>query len=140
MKGLHWKRIAALFIAAIATVVISFSVGWSARDHKRLPTILATLAGDEGSFDSGIRARIRQQFPVGSSEDDLIDYLEAEGFVPEWRWRNGQNAGRFVYDGIICKKIVRVLWRSDDRGMLTEVSGSYAKRCVSDPPDPQPDR
>jgi hypothetical protein len=70
-------------------------------------------------------------FPAGSSEDDLIDYLDAEGFVPEWPRRNGQNAGRFVHDGLICTKIVRVLWRSDDRGKLTNISGGYASSCLT---------
>jgi hypothetical protein len=66
-------------------------------------------------------------FPAGSKEDDLIDYLDAEGFVPEWRRRNGQNAGRFVHNGLLCRKIVH--WSVDDRGRLTNVSGGYAGRA-----------
>jgi hypothetical protein len=65
-------------------------------------------------------ARIREMFPTGSKEDDPIDYLDAKGFVPEWRRLNGQNAGRFVHNGLLCRKIVRVLWRADDRGRLTK--------------------
>jgi hypothetical protein len=134
MKGLHWKRVTVVSIGAITTVVLSFSVGRSARDYKPIPTILATLAGDEKGFNSGIDARVRELFPTGSSEDDLIDYLDAEGFVPDWPRRNGHNAGRFVHDGILCTKIVRVLWRSDDRGKLTNVGGGYESRCLTDPP------
>jgi hypothetical protein len=136
MKGLHWKRVAIISIGAITTVALSFSAGRSARDYKTIPTILATLVGEEKGFNSGIDARIRELFPAGSSEDHLIDYLDAEGFVPEWPRRNGQNAGRFVHNGLLCTKIVRVLWRADDRGRLTNVSGGYAGRCLSDPPDP----
>lgn len=134
IKGLPWRRLAA-FVTAITTVTISFFVGWSARDYKRPPTLLATLHGLERDFDNGINAQIRQLFPAGSSEDDLIDYLDAEGFVPEWHTRNGQNAGRFVHDGMLCKRIARVLWRSDERGKLINVSGGYTSRCVTDPPD-----
>lgn len=136
MRRLHWKWIAVLSLGAVTTAAISFFIGWSARDYKRLPTMLATLEGSEIGFDKGIDAQIRELFPAGSKEDDLIDYLEAEGFVPEWRRRNGQNAGRFVHDGLLCRKIVRVLWRADDRGRLTNVSGGYAGRCLSDPPEP----
>jgi hypothetical protein len=134
MRWLHWKWIAVLSLGAVTTAVISFSVGRSTHDFKPLPTILATLAGDEKGFNRGIDEQIREQFPPGSNEDDLIDYLDAEGFVPEWPRRNGQNVGRFVHDGILCTKIVRVLWRSDDRGKLTNISGGYASRCVTDPP------
>jgi hypothetical protein len=136
IKGLPWRRLAAIFVTAIAAVSISFFAGWSARDLKRLPALVRTLDGVERDFDSGLNARIRQLFPAGSSEDDLIGYLDAEGFVPEWRARNGPNAGRFVHDGMLCKKIARVLWRSDERGKLISVSGSYASRCATDPPQP----
>jgi hypothetical protein len=134
MRGLHWKWIAVLSLGALATAAISFAVGRSSHDFKPLPTILATLVGDEKGFNRGIDEQIREQFPPGSSKDDLIDYLDAEGFVPEWPRRNGQNAARFVHDGILCTKIVQVLWRSDDRGKLTNISGGYASRCVTDPP------
>jgi hypothetical protein len=136
IKELPWRRLAGFLTAAITMVMISFFVGWSAHDFKRLPALVATLDGVERDFDSGLNARIRQLFPAGSSEDDLIGYLDAEGFVPEWRTRNGANAGRFVHDGMLCKKMARVLWRSDERGKLISVSGSYASRCATDPPEP----
>jgi hypothetical protein len=134
MRGLHWKWIAVLSLGALATAAISFAVGRSSHDFKPLPTILATLVETRKASTEELTSKSASGFPPGSSEDDLIDYLDAEGFVPEWPRRNGQNAGRFVHDGILCTKIVRVFWRSDDRGKLTNISGGYASRCVTDPP------
>jgi len=136
LRGLPWRRLAAFFFAAVATITISFFVGWSARGYKHLPTLLTARDGLERDFDSGINAQVREMFPAGSREDDLIRYLDAEGFVPEWHTRNDHNAGRFVHDGIFCRKIARVLWRANERGRLTNVSGGYASRCVTDPPVP----
>jgi hypothetical protein len=134
VKGLQWKPIAVVLIGGIAAVAISFYAGWSARDHKRLPEILATLPGIEQGFGRIIDERLRGEFPVGSSEYDLVSYLDAEGFVPEWHRRSDQNAAVFVHDGILCTKTVRVLWRADRRGKLTNISGGYASHCVTDPP------
>jgi hypothetical protein len=37
-----------------------------------------------------MRGSMRESARCSPPEDDLIDYLDAEGFVPEWRRRNGQ--------------------------------------------------
>jgi hypothetical protein len=51
MRGLHWKWIAVLSLGAVATAAISFAAGRSAHKYKPLPTILATLVGDEKGFN-----------------------------------------------------------------------------------------
>jgi hypothetical protein len=132
LKGIRWKLVIVWLGGAIALIAISFSLGRSAHGYKRLPTILATLAGSESGFDDGVNARIRELFPAGSREDELIDYLVAEGFEPEWPRRNVPNAGRYVHDGIICTKMVRILWQANERGALTDVSGRYASSCALD--------
>ena len=46
-------------------------------------------------------------------------------FFPDWRSRDNPNASFFVQSGLICQKIVRVFWRADVTGALTDVRGSY---------------
>jgi hypothetical protein len=132
ITGLRWKPIAVVSIGGIAAVAISFYVSWSAR----IPEILATLPGIEQGFSRLIDERIHEHFPVGSREDDLVDYLDAEGFVPEWHRRNDQNAAVWLHVGLFCTKTVQVLWRANDRGQLTTISGGYASHCVFDQPAP----
>jgi hypothetical protein len=116
-------------ILAAATVGASFAVGWMARDFRRLPEIAATLTGNETDFSQEITERIQRLFPIGSDEERLIDFLGAQGFAPEWRRRDMPNAGRFVREGLLCAKTVRISWRADTEGKLTEASGDYSSRC-----------
>jgi hypothetical protein len=101
--------------------------------HK-LPAIVATLPGDERNFDQELNAKIREAFPIGSSEENLVLYLKAEGFMPDWRQRSEPNSSSIIHDGLICKKTVHVFWRADAEGILTEVNGSYDSQCLISQP------
>ena len=103
----------------------SFFVGRTTGDLHTLPAIAATLPGDESEFSRELDARIHQRFPIGSSEDQLIEYLASEKFTPGWRRRDEPNASVFVRDGLLCRDIVRVSWRADASGILVDVSGAF---------------
>jgi hypothetical protein len=77
-----------------------------------------------------VQPRIRDRFPIGASEDSLIAYLADQKFTPEWRRRDDANATAFVWNGLLCKRTVRVFWRADAAGLLTEVGGSYQSDCL----------
>jgi|GEM_PF-2727661 len=110
-------------------MIASFTAGRVAGGFHALPEIVATLPGIESDFSQEFDARIRERFPIGSPEEHLVSYLAAEGFAPEWRQRNEANASILVHAGLICEKSVRVFWRSDPAGLLTEVNGSYESQC-----------
>jgi len=114
----------------LALMIASFGLGRVTGGSHGLPAIAATLPGDESQFSRELDERIRERFPVGSSEDKLVDYLVSEGFAPEWRRGDGANASVFVYSGLLCTKIVRVLWRADAAGTLTDASGAYESHCL----------
>jgi hypothetical protein len=124
MRRAAWPAVTLVLAAA------SFGVGKGAGGFRGLPEIAATLPGDESQFSRDLDSRIRERFPIGTSEDKLVDYLVSEGFVPEWRRRDAANASAFVWSGLLCTKIIRVRWRSDSGGVLTDVSGSYEARCL----------
>lgn len=108
----------------------SFFVGRTTGGLHTLPAIAATLPGDESEFSRELDTRIRQRFPIGSSEDQLIEYLASEKFTPEWRRRDESNASVFVRDGLLCRDIVRVSWRADASGILVDVSGAFESHCL----------
>ena len=60
------------------------------------------MPDDELLFSPEFDERIRERFPLGSSEDKLIDVLTKE---------------HFVQNGLICEKIVRVFWQADATGV-----------------------
>ena len=111
--------------ATLILMSVAFGAGkWTGR-LRSLPAIVETLPGDETDFSRELDDRLRERFPIGTSEDKLIDYLARERFVPEWRRHDDANSSAFVEDGLICEKIARVRWRADAAGALTEVGGAY---------------
>ena len=123
MRGAIWSALAVLLATA------AFAAGRFS-SFRMLPEIVATLPGDESEFRREFDERIRERFPIGSSEDKLLTFLANEGFFPDWRSRDNPNVSFFVQSGLICQKIIRVFWRADAFGTLTDVRGSYESRCI----------
>ena len=124
MRRAIWPAVTLVVMAA------SFGAGRTAGGFRSLPDIAATLPGDESQFSRELDERIRERFPVGTSEDKLVAYLAGEGFVPDWRRRDAANAAAFAWSGLLCKKIVRASWRADAAGVLTDVNGAYESQCL----------
>ena len=114
----------------LALIIVCFAVGRVSEGFHSLPAIAATLPGDELQFSRELDSRIRERFPIGTSEDKLIEYLASEKFAPEWRRRDAANASSFVWNGLLCTKNVRVRWRADAAGVLTDVNGAYESHCL----------
>jgi len=123
MRGAIWPA------ATLVLMMFSFGAG-RMTGFRSLPEIVATLPGDESEFSRELDGRIRERFPVGTSEDKLLYFLDSEQFTPEWRRRNDPNSSSFIANGLICQKIVRVRWRADAAGALTEISGAYESHCL----------
>lgn len=116
-------------VATLVLMMLSFAAG-RMTGFRSLPEIVATLPGDELEFSRELDGRIRERFPVGTSEDKLLAYLDSEQFVPEWRRRDGANSSSFISNGLICQKVAHVRWRADPAGVLTEISGAYESHCL----------
>jgi hypothetical protein len=123
MHRLAWAA-AAIFLAAL-----SFAAGRMTLGVRIMPEIVATLPGDESQFSAELDARLRERFPIGSSEDKLIGYLVGANFIPDWTHRDTK-ASMFIFNGLMCDRIVHVLWRADAAGSLTNVSGAYESHCL----------
>jgi hypothetical protein len=123
MRSLAWA------LAVLVLMALSFVIGRKSGDFRLLPSIAATLPGDENEFNRELGEAVRARFPLGTKEDALVGFLSDEGFSPDWRRRDSPNAGIFVWNGLLCSKIVRVMWRADGSGALTFVDGSYEGRC-----------
>jgi hypothetical protein len=115
--------------ATILSAGFAFAAGEGAA-FRPFPEIVATLPGDESEFSREFDDRLRQRFPIGSSEDKLLAFLASENFLPDWRRRDGLNASFFVQNGLICERVARVFWRADAGGALTQVRGSYESQCL----------
>ena len=115
--------------SALLLATVSFAAGRFS-SFRPLPEIVATLPGDESEFSREFDDRVRERFPIGSSEDKLLAFLTNENFFPDWRRRDNSNSSFFVQSELICQKIVRVFWRADAAGVLTDVRGTYESQCI----------
>src|SRR3984957_3198083 len=127
--GAELVRWAMWSASALLLATVSFA-GGRFSSFRLLPEIVATLPGDESEFSREFDERLRERFPVGSSEDKLLTFLTNEGFFPDWRSRDNPNASFFVQSGLICQKIIRVFWRANAAGTLTDIRGSYESQCI----------
>ncbi len=123
MRSLAWT--AATFIL----MGLSFGAGRMTLGARIMPEIVPTLPNDESQFSHEFDARVRDRFPIGTSQEKLIGYLVGANFVPDWP-QDGANASMFIFNGLICDRVARVLWRADALGALTNVSGSYESHCL----------
>jgi glycerol uptake facilitator-like aquaporin len=115
--------------SALLLATVSFAAGRFS-SFRVLPEIVATLPGDESEFSREFDDRVRERFPIGSSEDKLLAFLTNENFFPDWRRRDNSNSSFFIQSGLVCQKIVRVFWRADAAGVLTDVRGTYESQCI----------
>jgi hypothetical protein len=52
------------------------------------------------------------------------------GEEAEWRRRDAANSSALIPNGLICQKLIRVVWRADAAGAVTNVSGAYQSHCL----------
>jgi hypothetical protein len=109
---------------------VSFETGRRTGPLRTLPAMAATLPGAEKDFSREFDERLRQQFPIGTNEGALIAYLDSEGFAPDWPRRNEPYAAVFVRKGLLCVDTLRVVWRTESTGDLSQVDGAYASECM----------
>jgi hypothetical protein len=115
--------------ATLLLMALSFAAGRMTLGARIMPEMVATLPNDESQFSRELDARLRERFPVGTSQDKLIGYLIGANFVPDWP-QHDANASQFIFNGLMCDRIAHVLWRADAAGALTYVSGAYESHCL----------
>ena len=115
--------------ATLLLMALSFAAGRMTLGARIMPEIVATLPNDESQFSRELDARLRERFPVGTSQDKLIGYLIGANFVPDWP-QHAASASQFIFNGLMCDRIAHVLWRADAAGALTSISGAYESHCL----------
>jgi hypothetical protein len=123
MRRLAWAG------ATMILMALSFAAGKMTLGERIMPEIVATLPNDESQFSREFDARLRERFPIGTSQDKLIGYLVGANFAPDWP-QKGENASEFVFNGLLCDRVAHVIWRADAAGSLTDVGGSYEHHCL----------
>ena len=123
-------RMAIWPLVTLILMGLSFEIGRRTGPILALPAMAATLPGAAQDFSREFEERLRQRFPVGTNEGALIGHLDGEGFAPDWPRRNEPYAAIFVRKGLFCTDTLRVVWRTETTGNLTQIGGAYASECM----------
>jgi len=102
-----------------------------------MPVLLQHLAGNplDPNSQEMFSQKLRDRFPIGSLEADLIRELWLEGFLPKTDLRAPKRIaefnrfGEFFVTHDICRRGGQVYWSADDTGRLTAVSGQFFVDC-----------
>lgn len=119
---------AALLAAAALAVWIGgvWRMGWFAGP----PRIAQGMWPVTGTPSPTWSQRLRQRFPIGASERELIEELGREGFKIDGPARR---AG-YGWASYPCVFTLTVLWRADDQGRIRNIQGGLLNACT------QPDK
>ncbi len=110
-----------LFI--IATTICLAGCG---EETGPLPPLAAGLPTSIDVAELQFDARIKRQFAIGTSEQQLVEELRSQGF--DIKSSSGQ-ADYTRPDGWFCQTVWSVRWRATT-GKLTDASGLHFQRCV----------
>lgn len=119
-------------VAAILVVAIVGGGIWlfSSVALTAAPTPL--LLQSPGSGQEWFGQRLKERFPVASSEADLIRELWLEGFLPRTNLRAERRTAEFESQKDLFHKCVltaSVSWSADDKGQVTAVDGAFSGAC-----------
>lgn len=128
MSGVTGK--AAARMAAIATLGIAASVNGAPAPEAPLLRDVTRLGYEEGK--ALIERRVREAYPIGSSDAGLLNYLTSQGLAGTRRIVPGNvdnpvfGQTRLTLNRTACNAVVGVDWRADAAGRITEIVAIYS--------------
>jgi len=123
------------FVAIVAVGVILGGGAWLLdlvpAAAPPIPILLQSLPGQPSQ--EWFAQRLKEHFPIGSSEADLIRELWLEGFLPKTNLRAERRTAEFDSGDKggfrRCRLTASVSWTADDKGQLTGLDGGYSNLC-----------
>lgn len=122
-----------LLLAALVLTALLASFGvrlWRFGGAPPLPALLEGLGDSrESSSQQTFVQRLRERFPPGSKEDDLVQELRKQGFQLKTEGRKEATFDRAAGLQDICRRGGNIHWSADESGKLSDVSGGYYIHC-----------
>jgi hypothetical protein len=138
LKAISKILIGVVAVIVLATVAVEAYGRWA---NDRFYRSAPLAAGLQGNMKDQFRGRIRDHFPVGSSERELINVLTSQGFHatrgPETAVADGSSEkpgmmqltkmGDLISD--ICRRDWYVEWQADVDGRIAAIDASFFFTC-----------
>jgi hypothetical protein len=133
--------ICGLALFALAGAVVWYAGGWRMGWTQGPPQIASNMWPTAGPFSPSWTRRLRERFPIGSSEKELLRTLQREGFEIDYQRR----FAAFGWARYPCVYTLTARWRADSAGRVREVEGGLLNACTQmrglspqRPPRPRP--
>lgn len=112
-------------LAAALAVTMAFSA------RTPLPTIAQGLSGSYAEAGAEFDRRVRNAYPIGTSERAMMETLSKEGF--SLTTKGGFASARFERAGLFCRTLWIVYANADAKGRITVAEGNYGVNCIEPP-------
>lgn len=124
---MKWLLIGVGLLVGAAFFLAGVVVG--GRGYRGTPALLQNLTGGVQDVKAQFDRRIRERFPVGSSEEQLTAELRGADFHPAWEQKAGWRHASYDRPGLPCRTFAHVQWQAE-AGRITAISGSYSRSCL----------
>lgn len=94
------------------------------------PLVASATSENMTTIDARFDRVVRERFPIGSLESQLIRDLVAQDFKPGWGWGQDGRSATYKDFAVICANEYTVRWRADATSRLTQVSGEFRAICL----------
>ena len=115
------------FILIFTSIELFFEVNSLFRKKPELinPKNTNTISISEIEFND----LVKEKFPIGLSEKELIQELNKQGFRPGWTYENKHHAF-FKTFNIPCRFYWRIIWEVDKDGKINKINGYHTDACL----------
>lgn len=109
-----------LGVSAIWLIIFQSNIVFRSNEAS-LPELLRGLPKDATEADLAFGVRVIDRFPSGMALQEVVHALESQGFRVS---ADGKSAG-FREPGLVCNRLWRVFWVTDETQSILNISGGY---------------
>jgi len=116
----------AVGIAVVSILGTNLWIAFHPVPRPQVP-LTAGLHGTWAAVSEELDNRVKERFPLGSSEKEMALELRREGFSRQ-DWESSvdlEHEAMRDESNWVCKQSAHVFWRADAEGRLTSIRGQY---------------
>jgi hypothetical protein len=118
--------IVGLTLFGLTAAVVWVGAGWRTGWFSGPPRIAQNMFPTAGSVSPTWTRRLRERFPIGSAETELVRKLKGEGFEVNLQRR----LAGYGWAKYPCVYTLTVVWRADSSGRVRAVQGGLLNACT----------
>ncbi|MGO9674809.1 MAG: hypothetical protein ACLPSF_11695 [Methylocella sp.] len=111
---------------ALAAILVIGMLDWDS-NHP----LTAGLEGEWSAVSKEFDGRVKNAFPLRSSDKQMAAELQRQGFRSQ-RWESStefEHEAMRREDSIVCRASARVFWRADAEGQITAIRGEIVEEA-----------